>query len=175
MSHRMMRCRWGNSLHSNSATRGGTPTPALPRKRGRGRAIPSRSPFDLFSSRSSCVMKGAAIRWRLRALVHAVVANDTGNTDSIILEDLRAAFGLALAVLRHVAPRFNGGLIAEKRQRKQFSLLGEALEPLDRDEAVDGFQDRPQPGREVEIVLLMFRLRPDFEDDGDHWLLPLSV
>ena len=36
-----------------------------------------------------------------------------------------------------------------------------ALEPFDRDEAVDGFQDRLQLGRKIEIVLFMFRLRPD--------------
>jgi hypothetical protein len=29
---------WGNSLHSGSVTRGGTPTPTLPRKRERERS-----------------------------------------------------------------------------------------------------------------------------------------
>jgi hypothetical protein len=31
----MMRCGWGNTLHTSSLTRGDTPTPALPRKRER--------------------------------------------------------------------------------------------------------------------------------------------
>jgi len=42
-SHRIARCDagGGNSLHTSSVTRGGTPTPALPAS-GRGSAIPSR-------------------------------------------------------------------------------------------------------------------------------------
>ena len=44
-SHR--RCNpGGGSLHLGSVTRGGTPTPALPRKSGRGSAVPMRLDFN---------------------------------------------------------------------------------------------------------------------------------
>ena len=75
-------------------------------------------------------------------------------------------------MLRHVAPGGDGFLIAKERQRQDLAFLGQALEPLDRDEAVDGFQDRLQFGRKVEIFLLVLRLRPDFENHGDHGHLP---
>jgi hypothetical protein len=51
---------------------------------------------------------------------------------------------------------------------KILPLSVSALETLDRDEAVDGLQDRLEVGREVEIILAVFRLRPDLEDHGDH-------
>jgi hypothetical protein len=35
----------GSSLHTGSVNRGDTPTPTLPRKRGRGSAIPLRPPI----------------------------------------------------------------------------------------------------------------------------------
>src|ERR1700694_2551588 len=51
------------------------------------------------------VVNGAAVLWCLHAIVHAVVADHAGNTQPVIFEDRRPALGLALAMLRHVAPR----------------------------------------------------------------------
>src|SRR5882757_3848508 len=85
------------------------------------------------------LVRDAAVLWRLRALVHAVVPDHTGNTKPVVLEDLRAALGLGLAMPRHVAPRLHGCLIPKKRQRQHLALLGDALEPFHRDEAVDLF------------------------------------
>src|SRR5467141_211591 len=119
-------------------------------------------------------MRGAAVLWRLRAIVHAVIADYAGNAQPVVFENRCAALALGLAVLRHVAPCRDGGFIAEERQRQDFAFLGQAFEPFDRDKAVDGFEDRLQFGREVEVFFLMFRPWPDFEDHSDHLQLPCA-
>src|SRR6266849_8495430 len=102
-------------------------------------------------------------------------ADYAGNTQPIVLEDLRPALGLVFAMQRHIAPCGESILIAEKRQRQDLALLGQALEAFDRNKAVDGFQNGPQLRREVEIFLLVVRLRPDFEDYSYHLHLPSRV
>src|SRR4051794_28911230 len=61
-----------------------------------------------------CVMNGAAVLWRLRAIVHAVIPDHAGNTQPVIVKNHRAALCLGPAVLRHVAPGGNRGLIAKE-------------------------------------------------------------
>src|SRR2546430_15975617 len=100
------------------------------------------------------LVNGAAVPGRLRPVVHAIVTDHPGNAQPIIPEDFRAALALGLAVLRNIAPRGNRGLVAEERQRQDLAFFGQALEPLDRDEAIDGLEDRPQFGGEIEILLL---------------------
>src|SRR3954452_10436095 len=117
------------------------------------------------------VVHRAAVLWRLLAIIHAVVADDAGDTQVIIGEDFCAALGLGAAVLHRVAPGLHGRLVPPERHRQDLALVGQALETLDRDEAVDGLQDRLEVGREVEIILAVFRLGPDLEDHGDHGLL----
>src|ERR1700761_3185486 len=119
-------------------------------------------------------MNRATVLRRLRALVHAVVADHAGYADPIIVEDLRAASGLAAAMLGNVAPCLDRRFIAVERQRQELAFLGQALEPFDRDETVDLLQDRPQLGGEVDIILSVPGLRPDFEDNGDHYKPPFS-
>ncbi len=87
------------------------------------------------------VVNGPAVLRCLRTIVHAVVADYAGNAEPIVLEYFRPAFGLVFAVLRHIAPCLQGIFIAEKRQRQDLALLGQALEAFDRDKAVDGFQN----------------------------------
>src|SRR4051794_20796464 len=118
------------------------------------------------------VVHRAAVVWCLLAIIHAVVADDAGDTQMIVGKNVCAALGLGTPVLHRVAPGRNGRVVAPERQRQDLALLGQALEPLDRDEAVDGLQDRLQVGREVEISLAVFRLRPALEDHGDHERLP---
>src|SRR5208337_4405140 len=59
-------------------------------------------------------------------------------------------------------------LVAPDREREKLSRIGQALEALDRDEDVRMIELAPQGGREVEIIGLAARCRPDFEDDGNH-------
>jgi hypothetical protein len=60
------------------------------------------------------VVKRAAVLGRLRAFVHAVVADHAGDAQPIILENGGAALGLSPAMLRRIAPFFDRGLVAEK-------------------------------------------------------------
>jgi hypothetical protein len=59
----------------------------------------------------------AAVFRRLRALVHAVVADHAGDAQPVIAEDFRAALGLVAAMQGNVAPGFDRGFVAEERQR----------------------------------------------------------
>src|ERR1700676_2247552 len=107
--------------------------------------------------------------------MHAVVANHAGDAEAIVFENRRAALALGFAMLRHIAPCRYRTFIAKKRQRQDLALLGQALEPFDRDEAIDGFQYRLQFSREVEVFLLVLGLRPDFENDSYHPGSPLRI
>ena len=51
------------------------------------------------------------------------------------------------------APALDRRLVAPERQRDVLAGLGQALEALDRDEAVDPLELGPELGREVEVVL----------------------
>src|SRR5258706_4394253 len=117
------------------------------------------------------VVRGPAVLWCLRAICHAVVPDDTGNTQPVIVEDRGTPFGLGLAMLGNVAPCRDGLFVTEERQRQNLAFLGQAFEPFDRDKAIDGFENRLQFGREVEIFMFVLRLWPDFEDHGDHFSL----
>src|ERR1700680_3614091 len=85
------------------------------------------------------VMSGAAVLGGLFAIVHAVIADDACDAQPAIPENRRAALALCPAVLRHIAPCRHGGLIAEYRKRQDLAFLGQALEPLHGNEAIDGF------------------------------------
>src|ERR1700731_581681 len=121
------------------------------------------------------VVRGPAVLWRLRAIGHAVVPDDAGNTQPVIIENPGTPLGLGFAMLGNVAPCREGLLVAEERQRQDLAFLGQAFEPFDRDEAIDGFQDRPQFGREIEIFCSVLRPGPDLENHGDHLLLLLCA
>src|SRR5215470_18006230 len=109
-----------------------------------------------------------AVRRRLRTLVHAVVANDAGDAQPIIPEQLTAALCLRAPVLGERAPPPDRVLVAKEREREDLPRIGDALKTLDRNEAVDLLEQRFQLGREVEIGFLPAIRGPDFEDDGNH-------
>src|SRR6266850_5751243 len=67
-----------------------------------------------------------------------------------------------------LAPARDRVLIAPKRQRQDLAILGQALEPFDRDEPFDLLELRAQPGGDVEILLHAIRLGFDFEDNRVH-------
>jgi hypothetical protein len=72
------------------------------------------------------------------------------------------------------APMGDGGLIAPDRQRQQMALAAPAFEALDRDEAVDLHEFRPQRPGDVEIAVELGRFRLRLEDHCEH-PLPLAV
>src|SRR5882672_11466231 len=69
-------------------------------------------------------------------------------------------------------PAFDGLFVAPEGEREDLSLVGQAGKSLDRDETVDLLQFGFQSCRDVEIVALTVRLRPDFEDHSDHVRIP---
>src|SRR5690242_18006429 len=94
------------------------------------------TPQDKGAPCASGMMERPRIRRRLGALVHAVVADHRGDAKPIAGEHAAAAGGLALAVLLLVPPVLHRRLVTPERQRQQLCLVGQRLEPLDRDEAI---------------------------------------
>src|SRR5258708_818097 len=90
--------------------------PVFPRdKRGAfARRSCSNKRIPLESDSTQCIVSGAAVLWCLRTIVHAVIADHTGDAQPVVFEDRRTALALGLAVLCHIAPCRNGSFIAEK-------------------------------------------------------------
>src|SRR6266404_4969646 len=120
------------------------------------------------------VVGGAAVLGCLGTIVHAVIADHTGNAQPVVFENRRPALALAFAMLSHIAPCRNGRFIAEERQRQDLALFGQAFEPFDRDKAIDGFQNRLQFDGNVEVFPLVLGLWPDFENYSDHFCISLA-
>src|SRR5262249_56334714 len=67
-----------------------------------------------------------------------------------------------------VAPGPHRVLVAPERQGQQLARIGQALEPLDRDEAIDVREVGAQGGGQPEIIVFAPFGGPDLENDGDH-------
>src|SRR5437899_1980649 len=67
-----------------------------------------------------------------------------------------------------VAPRPDGGLVAPEGEREDLAAQLEALETLDGDEAVHGFELGFQRSGEIEVIVPFADEGNDFEDDSDH-------
>src|SRR5260221_3234928 len=105
---------------------------------------------------------------RFGADEHAIIALHLGDADAVVGEDLVAAMRLRNMMLGLPAPRDHRRLIAPERQRDVFALGGQAAEALDRNETIDGLENRTQMGADVEISLQAAGLGLYFEDDGEH-------
>lgn len=97
----------------------------------------------------------AAIRRRLIAFIEAIVTDDGSDPEAIVGEDAIPPRRLRGAMLGAVAPCPHRRLIAPEGERQEFVRIGEALETLDRDEAVDPVQQRTQIGGEPEIGIAL--------------------
>ena len=71
-------------------------------------------------------------------------------------------------MLLELAPAAHRFLVAPERQGQDLAGLREALEALDRDEAVDLREQRPQPRGGVEIGVLAIGPGLGLEDHRDH-------
>src|ERR1044071_3604226 len=96
-------------------------------------------------------VRGAGIVPRLRALVEGGGAGDGSHTQTVVGKDAAAALGLGDAVLGVVAPARDGFLVPPERQRQHLGRIGDALESLDRDEAVHLLQIAAQRGSKRQI------------------------
>jgi hypothetical protein len=65
-------------------------------------------------------------------------------------------------VLRHLPPGVDCRFVTPEGEREDLARLGEALEPLDRDESVDVVEEWPELGGDIEILPLSppWRARP---------------
>src|SRR5689334_1701903 len=105
---------------------------------------------------------------RLRALIHRVVAPHLGDAQPVGLEDATAALLLRLAVLLHVAPVAHRLLVTPERERDELALVADALEALDRDEAVEVAHIVCESLGERLVVGEASLVGREFEDDSDH-------
>jgi hypothetical protein len=97
-------------------------------------------------------MRVAAVLGRLVAALKAVVAHDGGDAQAVIGEHALAAMRLRRAVMRELAPGADRLVVAPEGKREQLARLLQALEALDRDEAVDGGEVLAQARGDVEIL-----------------------
>src|SRR4051812_43469727 len=74
-----------------------------------------------------------------------------------------------------IAPALHGILVAPERQRQQLARVGDALETLDRDEAVDRLELRPQRCGNGQVVVLAAGRGPHLEDHRNHLVLPTDL
>src|SRR5690606_5826970 len=97
-----------------------------------------------------------------------------GDPQPVVREDAAAPGALRLPVLLRVAPGLHRLLVAPEGQRKDPARVRQALEELDRDEAVDAIEQRPKVGGDAEIGVAAALRRLDLEDDRDHDALPAA-
>src|SRR5260221_14465986 len=105
---------------------------------------------------------------RFGAGEHAIIALHLGDADAVVGEDLVAAMRLRNMMLGLPAPRDHRRLIAPERQRDVFPLGGQAAEALDRNETIDGLENRTQAGGELPIGLQAAGLGRPFQVDVHH-------
>src|SRR5262245_58582037 len=94
----------------------------------------------------------ARIRRRFVPALHPVVAQYARDAQAVVGENAVAAFRLRGAMLLQVTPLLDRFFIPPEGEGKELAFLGQALEALDRDEAVDLLQMRTQCGGDTEIV-----------------------
>src|ERR1700753_835958 len=113
-------------------------------------------------------MKRAAVLWSLFALKQAIIANHSRDAQPIILKNLLPPTRLGHTMLIHLPPLLHSLLIAPERQRQNLARCAQALKALNRDKAFDLIQHRAQMGRDIEIGLLMLRVRHHLENHCNH-------
>jgi hypothetical protein len=114
------------------------------------------------------IVDGAAVGRRLRPVVRPVVAHHLGDAQAVVGEHPGAPERLHAPVVEVGAPAPDGLVVAPELQGEELAFLVEALEALDRDEAVDLLDFRAQGRGEPQVVVPAARGRPELEDDGHH-------
>ena len=98
-----------------------------------------------------------------------VVADNLCDTDTVIVEDA-PIFGLVLCcrVFKVFVPSFDGVKILPGRDRNKSATVGDALEPLNTDEAFDLFQVLAQYPGEFKVAILKRGVGLEFKQYDDH-------
>src|SRR5262245_17993533 len=113
-------------------------------------------------------MRRTRIPRRLPAIVESVISDHLSNPNAVFLENRATARALHLAMLLEIAPLTHRLLVAPERERQDFSRRRQALEALDRQEAVDLREQRTQSRGCVEISVLLRVLGDALEDHCNH-------
>src|SRR5437763_15652224 len=101
-----------------------------------------------------CSVDCATVTWNLPALVHAIVPDDAGDAQAIIGKNPAAAFCLRDPMFTRVARSQNCRFVPEKRERRDFAWLVQALKTVDPQEGVDLLEQRPHVGGDTPVFLL---------------------
>src|SRR5687768_7994264 len=113
-------------------------------------------------------MNALAVLGRLVAFLHAVVPDDVAYPQPVGAENATAPLALRLAVLLQVAPVAHRILVAPERERDEALRVRDALEALDRDEAVELAHLLAQSFGERLVVGETALGRGELEDDRNH-------
>src|SRR5437667_12894088 len=113
-------------------------------------------------------MKPTAVRRGLLPIIHPVIPYDHRDSQPVILENVRTAFGLCRTMQLEVSPCFNRFIVSPEREGKDFSWFRKTLEPLNRNETINFGEHRSQSSSNVEIFVPVAVLWPDFDDSGNH-------
>src|SRR5205823_5103740 len=106
------------------------------------RAVPS-SPFhgEAYArgaqAGKAVIVNGPAVRRRLVAFIHSVVAQDGSDSQPVTGKNAMSSFRLGGAMLLCLPPARDRILVAPKGKRKDLVGIGQALEPLNRQKAFD--------------------------------------
>src|SRR4029079_156715 len=104
----------------------------------------------------------------LLALRHPVVSGDGRDPQPVIGKDVASSPALGIAMLPLRTPLGDRILVPPEGEREKFGGIGNAGESLDRDEAIDGVEQRPQIGGDGQVVFRLSALWPNLENDGNH-------
>src|SRR5579859_6013501 len=97
---------------------------------------------------------------RLIAIVQTVVTDHGGDAEPIVAEQVLASPRLRRPMRLGVAPRGDGLLVAEDRERQNLLRVAQALEAFDRHEAVNRLETAAERRRNVQVGLPALGARP---------------
>lgn len=93
---------------------------------------------------SAIAMHGPAVERRFCTISHSVVADNLGDAQAVVPEYATPARSLGCSVSGRVAPLGNRGFITPEGERQELTWFRQALEPLDREKAIDAIELRSQ-------------------------------
>jgi len=117
---------------------------------------------------SASAMHGPAVERRFCTVSHSVVAENLGDAKAVVPEYATPTRSLGCSVSGRVAPLGNRGFITPEGERQELTWFRQALEPLDREEAIDAIELRSQGNGNLQVVRSLAGCWPNLKQDSDH-------
>ena len=117
---------------------------------------------------SATAMHGPAVERRFCTISHSVVADNLGDAQAVVPEYATPTRSLGCSVSGRVAPLRNRGLITPEGERQELTWFRQALEPLDREKAIDAIELRSQGNGKLQVVRSLAGCWPNLKQDSDH-------